>query len=99
MELPDLLPDFSFPRLPASKEAINFAFEAKKVAMGPHIAARWGWDESFQRAFHERRFAERSFFQIVQEGTPIGVLSFMVMPDHVRFGEFYLHSARQRQGI
>ncbi len=99
MDLPDLPPDFTFPRLPATAEAIDFAFEAKRAAMGPHIIRRWLWDETFQRDLHRRRFDEKPFFQIRKDGHPLGTLSFQVVPDHVRFGEFYLFPAFQGRGF
>ena len=99
MNLPDLPPDLSFPPLPATKEALEFAFEAKRDALGPHIIERWGWDEAFQREVHGRHFSERPYFQIMQGKRPLGVLSFMVFPDHARFGEFYLFSEHHGRGI
>lgn len=99
MDLPDLPPDFAFPRLPGTAEAVEFAFEAKRAAMGPHVVRRWPWDEAFQRDLHRRRFAEKPFFAIRNGERPIGTLSFQVAPDHVRFGEFYLFPAFQGRGI
>lgn len=99
MVLPNLLPDFTFPQLPRAVEAIEFAFEAKRAAMGPHIVRRWGWDEAFQRELHQRRFAEKPFFQIRKGEQPLGTLSFQVAVDHVRFGEFYLFPAHQGRGV
>ena len=99
MVLPDLRPDFTFPRLPETAEAIEFAFEAKRAAMGPHIVRRWGWDEAFQRELHQRRFAEKPFFQIRRGEQPLGTLSLQLAPDHVRFGEFYLLPAHQGRGV
>ncbi len=90
MDLPDLPPDYVFPRLPRTREASDFAFEAKRAAMGPHIRRRWPWDEAFQRDLHQRHFEDKAFFLIRRAGQSIGTLSLMVMPDHVRFGEFYL---------
>jgi hypothetical protein len=26
----------------------QFAFDTKRDAIGPHVLARWGWDEQFQ---------------------------------------------------
>ena len=99
MDLPDLPPDFTFPRLPGTAEAIGFAFEAKRAAMGPHIVRRWGWDEAFQRELHQRRFAEKPFFQIRKGGQSLGTLSFQIASDHVRLGEFYLFPAHQGRGV
>jgi len=99
MDIPDLPPDISFVRLPHAAEAIGFAFEAKRAAMGPHIICRWPWDEEFQRDLHQRRFDEKPFYQIRQCETPVGTLSFQVTADHVRFGEFYLFPIFQGQGL
>lgn len=98
-DLPDLPPDFAFPRLPRTADAVEFAFEAKRAAMGPHITQRWPWDEGFQRDLHQRRFEEKPFFQVRKAGQAIGTLSFKVAADHVRFGEFYLFPAYQGRGF
>jgi hypothetical protein len=37
MNIPDVPPDISFDRLPHTPEASDFAFEVKRVAIGPHI--------------------------------------------------------------
>ncbi|WP_289036087.1 GNAT family N-acetyltransferase [uncultured Roseibium sp.] len=99
MDIPDLKPELTFPRLGTLQSDIEFAFDAKRAAMGPHITVHWGWDESFQRNLHLQRFAEKPFFEIRKRDRRIGTLSFQVSPDHVRFGEFYLFPDFQRQGI
>ena len=98
MSLPDLLPDLSFPRLSLCQEDVDFAFEAKRAAMGPHIVKRWPWDEAFQRALHERRFAEKPFFEIRRHDERMGTVSLQVLADHVRIGEFYLFPEHQGRG-
>lgn len=71
----------------------------KRLALGPHIIARWGWEEDFQREIHGKRWRERPW-SIVEAGEiPIGTLSVEELPDHIRFGEFYLLPEYQRQGI
>lgn len=99
MGLPDFPPDMAFPRLSMSPADMSFAFEAKRAAIGPHIAKRWTWDEAFQRAQHERHYADKPFFAICRSGQPLGTVSFRVLADHVRFGEFYLFPVHQGQGI
>jgi GNAT superfamily N-acetyltransferase len=99
MDIPDLPPDITFSRLPHTAEAIDFAFEAKRAAMGPHIMRRWAWDEEFQRDLHQRHFDEKPFYQIRRCETPVGTLSFQVAADHVRFGEFYIFPGFQGQGL
>ena len=90
---------FSFEPLADTPEAFEFSFRAKSEALGPHIRARWEWDEEFQRNTHRQRLSEKPFFIIWHDGVAIGTLSWMVQPDHARFGEFYLFERYQRQGL
>ncbi len=84
---------------PATANDFAFAFEAKRLALGPHILARWPWDEVFQLDLHRKRWQERPWSIIEGEGTPIGTLSAAEYPHHFRFGEFYLLPKHQGQGI
>jgi hypothetical protein len=43
-----LPPDIRFERLLPNPEDLAFSFAAKKDALGPHIRARWLWDEDYQ---------------------------------------------------
>ncbi|GEO17753.1 GNAT family N-acetyltransferase [Microvirga aerophila] len=99
MEIPDLPPDISFDRLPQTSEAIDFAFEVKRAAMGPHIIPRWGWDEGFQRNFHEQRFRDTPLSRIMHNGQAVGTIALTALADYLRLDEFYLHPAYQREGL
>lgn len=83
----------------ATPDDLRFAFEAKRKALGPHIAARWEWDERFQKEIHRKRWEERPWSIIQGEGVAIGTVSVDVKEDHIRFGEFYILPEYQRQGI
>ncbi|MBN8940576.1 MAG: GNAT family N-acetyltransferase [Rhizobiales bacterium] len=99
MHLPDLAPDIGFELLPGTEAALRFAFEVKRAAMGPHIIARWGWDEAFQLAVHTRHFAAKPFFAVKRHDAPIGTVSMMPGDDHIRFGEFYLLPEHHGHGL
>lgn len=99
MDIPDLEPNYTFPRLTAEQCDLQFAFEAKRAALGPHIISRWGWDEDFQWQLHVQRYNEKPFFEMRQDTTRLGTVSFQVLSDHIRLGEFYLFPHFQRQGI
>ena len=99
MIIPDLPPDFTFPKLVSAPDDIDFAFDVKRAAIGPHIIKRWGWDEEFQRIIHDDRFNEKNFFQIQYKKQALGTLSYDVFEDHIRFGEFYIFPEFQGQGI
>jgi GNAT superfamily N-acetyltransferase len=97
--LPALPPDIRFEPLPDGKEAFEFSFAAKKEALGPHIRARWPWDEDYQRRTHQDRLAEKPFDAIHRHGIAIGTLSWVVERDQARFGEFYLFRPLQHAGL
>ncbi|MGJ8528764.1 GNAT family N-acetyltransferase [Maritalea sp.] len=99
MNIPDLPPNITFPRLSSTRNDVNFAFDAKRAALGPHIVKRWGWDEDFQRGVHQHRFEEKPFFQILSNKRKLGTVSFEVRANYARFGEFYLFPEFQKQGI
>jgi GNAT superfamily N-acetyltransferase len=99
MDIPELPPDISFERLPQTPEARDFAFEVKRAAMGPHIMVRWGWDEGFQRNFHEQRLRDTPLSRIIHKGQAVGTIALTALADHLRLDEFYLHPAHQGQGL
>ena len=99
VDLPNLPPDLSFPRLGHLAEDVDFAFHAKRSALGPHVAARWVWDESFQREVHEQRYGAKPFFAIRRADQRLGTVSVEISTTHMRFGEFYLLPEFQGLGI
>ena len=99
MDIPDVPPDVSFDRLSQTTEARDFAFEVKRAAMGPHIIARWGWDESFQQNVHEQRFRDTPLSRIMRNGQAVGTIALTAFADHLRLDEFYLLPAHQGQGL
>ena len=84
---------------PATDRDFEFAFCAKKDAMGHHISTRWGWDEDYQRSIHEQRWSEKPWFIVMLGGDRIGTLSIHEESECVRFGEFYLLSEYRRRGF
>lgn len=83
----------------AVPEDYKFSLEAKRQALGPHIAVRWEWNEDLQEEMHRKRWNERPWSIIQIEEQAIGTLSFEEKEDHIRFGEFYLLPEYQGQGI
>ncbi|TCS34665.1 GNAT family N-acetyltransferase [Reinekea marinisedimentorum] len=84
----------------AISEDFEFAYSAKKDALGPHIISKWGWDEEYQREVHFLRWKEKPWFLIVHNGEKVGTVSLLKQDDGaLRFGEFYIFSAYRRRGI
>ena len=97
--LDPLPPNIRFEPLFPQPDDLEFSFAAKKEALGPHIRARWTWDEDYQREIHRQRFAEKPFFRIWRRDEPAGVLSWVIHEDHARFGEFYLFERYRGAGL
>ena len=84
---------------PAIADDFPFALEVKRDALGPYIAARWGWDETLQLQYHEKRWAEKPWEIIVCAAVPVGTVSMHWLPTHLQFGEFYIAAPHRRQGL
>ena len=97
--LDPLPPDIRFERLLPNPADLAFSFAAKKQALGPHIRARWPWDEEYQNQIHRQRFAEKPFFRIWRQADAVGTLSWLISDDRARFGEFYLFPQYQGGGL
>jgi RimJ/RimL family protein N-acetyltransferase len=83
----------------ATDRDFEFAFQAKKNALGSHISARWGWDEEYQRSVHKQRWSEKPWFVVMLGDQPIGTVSIHELPELTRFGEFYLLDSFRGQGL
>ena len=83
----------------AIESDFEFAFDAKRQALGPYVAARWGWDDDFQRDLHLSRWRERPWSIIFQSATPVGTIATWKVDGHLRVGEFYVLPVFQRCGI
>ena len=99
MVIPPLLPDVTFQLLSQNQHDTNFAFSAKRQALGPHVAAQWGWDDALQFEIHQQRQQQKILYCVVVEGQPAGTVSWQVVADHLRLGEFYLLDGFRGRGL
>lgn len=84
---------------PATPADSEFAYELKKAALMEYVAQVWGWDEDFQREFHEREFEAQGTDIVVHEGRDIGLVRTEREPDHIYVRHIYLLPEAQGQGI
>ena len=84
---------------PAEEADFEFAYAAKRQALGPYVEARWGWDDVFQRELHRKRWVDRPWSIISSSGQKIGTVSIAPTSTHLQFGEFYLLPRFQNHGI
>jgi GNAT superfamily N-acetyltransferase len=86
-------------RMKRTAEDFDFALAAKREALGPHIADRWGWDEAAQRAQQAESWHSLSFSRIVHDGEPVGALSVEYAADYLKLIGLYIFPRFQRKGI
>jgi GNAT superfamily N-acetyltransferase len=83
----------------AVRDDFEFSFRAKLEALGPHVSKRWLWEDTFQRAIHEKRWNEKPWFIIERDSVNVGTFTKEKIVDGIQFGEFYLLPRFQHQGI
>jgi len=83
----------------ADDAEFEFAFRAKRDAIGPHVSVRWGWDEPWQREHHRRKWQSKPWQIIWLDGERIGTVSIDLQPSHLQFGEFYILGPWRNRGL
>ena len=83
----------------ALDDDLQFCFDAKRDALGPHITRKWGWDQEFQRKHHLGRWSSKPWQIITLGATPIGTVSIDWRLSYMQFGEFYILNAYRGQGL
>lgn len=75
-------------------------YRLKRAALGPHVIARWGWDEASQRAIMEEKWRVKTFFAIILGGETIGTIALDPDGDDgIEVSEFYISPDFHGQGI
>ena len=77
----------------------DFVFAVKKAAFREYVERIWGWDDSYQRDLHNRRFASQDIRIIQFHGTDVGFLSTSTNSDTFNVDQIYLLPEYQGEGI
>ncbi len=77
----------------------EFAFQAKKAALGDYLAQTWGWDEFDQREFHRKSYDASKTRIIDCRGDRVGIISVEHRPDCLFLAEIYILPEHQRKDI
>lgn len=77
----------------------DFAYQIKKAAFRQYVEQVWGWDESEQRRFHQRRYASQEFRVIQLSGVDVGILATVREHDCVKLNQIYILPEYQGRGI
>jgi ribosomal protein S18 acetylase RimI-like enzyme len=83
----------------ATEDDRAFLYELHRVTMRDVIDQTWVWDEQWQRADFDRRFAEYAVSIIQLDGQRVGGLCQERKPDSVYIHEIQVLPEYQRRGI
>jgi ribosomal protein S18 acetylase RimI-like enzyme len=83
----------------ATEQDSEFVFLVKKASLGEYIEQTWGWDEGFQRQFHENDYEPSQTQIIVASGHDVGWLVVAETDTEFQLQEIYLKPDHQRRGI
>ena len=77
----------------------EFVFTVKKAAFREYVEQVWGWDDSYQRELHSRRFDSQELLIIQFRGIDIGFLSTSNTSDALKLNQLYILPEYQGRGI
>ena len=83
----------------ATPEDSDFVYTVKKAALREYVEATWGWDEAFQREFHDRDFRPAATKVICVGGVDAGWIVVTYDADRIELNEIYLLPSYQRRGV
>lgn len=68
----------------------EFVFTVKKAAFREYVEQIWGWDDTYQRELHNRRFDSQDLRIIQFHGTDVGFLSTSTNSDTFNVDQIYI---------
>lgn len=77
----------------------EFVFAVKKAAFREYVEQIWGWDDTYQKDLHNRRFASQDLRIIQFCGTDVGFLSTSSTSDTLKVDQIYILPESQGRGI
>ena len=77
----------------------EFVFAVKQAAFREYVEGVWGWDDTYQRDLHNRRFASQDIRIIQFHSTDVGFLSTRNTPDTFKVDQLYILPDYQGKGI
>ena len=77
----------------------EFVFTIKKAAFQEYVEQVWGWDDSYQRDLHNRRFTSQDLHIIQFCGTDVGFLATSRSSDTLKVNQLYILPEYQGRGI
>ena len=83
----------------ASQDDYEAVYKIKKDALQSYVEKTWGWNEEFQRNYHEKHFEPINLKIIEVKNEPIGSLKFIKEKDHIFLSELFIIQKYQSKKI
>ena len=83
----------------ATNDDSEFAYETKKLALGEYVHKTWGWDETFQRKFHQEHWNPQNEKVITLDGCDVGKIVVWERGEHLLLESVYILPEYQNRGI
>ena len=77
----------------------EFVFAVKKAAFREYVEQIWGWEDTYQRDLHNRRFASQDLRIIQFRGIDVGFLATSNTSDTLNVDQIYILPEYQGRGI
>ena len=77
----------------------EFVFIVKEAAFREYVEQVWGWDDSYQRELHNRRFAAQDVCIIQFREVDVGFLAISHTSDTFKVNQLFIRSEYQGKGI
>ena len=85
--------------IPATEADSDFAYGIKKSAIEKYVCKTWGWDEVFQREYHQRHWRCENMRIITVDGARVGTLTVIKRSHDIFVESIYIHPDHQSRGI
>ena len=83
----------------ATQEDFEAAYNIKKDALQSYVDKTWGWNEEFQRKYHEKDFNTKELKIIEVENKPIGSIKVIDEVNYFNISEIYIMLKYQSKKI
>lgn len=83
----------------STQEDFEAAYSIKKDALQSYIDKTWGWNEEFQRKYHEKHFDTKNLQIIEVQNEPVGSLEILDNEDHLLISGLYIMQKYQSKKI
>ena len=77
----------------------EFVFAVKKAAFREYVEQIWGWEDTYQKELHNRRFDSQDLRIIQFHRSDVGFLSTRKTPDTFKVDQLYILPEYQGKGI